>query len=202
MLRLRNGTFVLLVQTLAHLQGVALSPRTNLHAATTEPVTGKLKRIVVVKGRPPQQPRDLVHIFASHALSVYIVIFRLQRLKSKKPTVREMAKTIEEIAFKEFYVKLVKVLPMGSMPQFYSRNLLPGDHKDKIDTLATRKEKGEYFLDHVIKPGVEIGYTGQFYEMLRVMENSDDPPVKFLAGEIRKFVNKDPQHSPVASTGK
>ena len=63
-------------------------------------------------------------------------------------------------------------------PDLYSHNLLPGDHKDNIDALDTQKKKAEYFLDHMIKPGVEIGYTGQFDEMLRVMEDSDDPPLQ------------------------
>ena len=35
---------------------------------------------------------------------------------------------------------------------------------------------------------MEIGYTGQFVEMLKVMENSDDPPMKFLAEEIKKYL--------------
>ena len=92
-------------------------------------------------------------------------------------------------AFRDFYSKLVKVLPMNSISDLYSHNLLPGDHKERIDALNTQKQKAEYFLDRVIKPGVEIGYTGQFDEMLKVMENSDDPPVRFLATEIKKFTS-------------
>jgi len=101
-----------------------------------------------------------------------------------------MAGAQAEDTFKKFYVKLVKVLPINNISSdLYSHNLLPGDHKARIDGLDTPKQKAEYFLDHVIKPGVEIGYTGQFDEMLKVMENSDDPPVKFLAGEIKKYIN-------------
>ena len=96
-----------------------------------------------------------------------------------------------EAAFKEFYVKLVKVLQINNISSdFYSRNLLPGDHKARIDALDTPQQKAEYFLDHVIKPGLDIKYTGQFDEMLRVMGNSDDPPVKFLAGEINEYISK------------
>ena len=92
-------------------------------------------------------------------------------------------------AFKEFYTKLVKVLPMNNISSdLYSHDLLPGDHKAKIKALDTQKEKAEYFLDHVIEPGMAIGYTGQFVEMLKVMENSDDPPVKFLVEEIKKYL--------------
>lgn len=66
--------------------------------------------------------------------------------------------------------------------------LLPGDHKSSIDALDTQKQKAEYFLDHVIKPGLEVGYTEQFDKMLNVMETSDDPTVNFVADEIRKFI--------------
>jgi len=95
-------------------------------------------------------------------------------------------------AFKEFYSRLVKVLPMSSISSdLYSHDLLPGDHKDTINALDTQKKKAEYFLDHVIKPGLEIGYTGQFDEILKVMDSSNDPPVKFLVGRIKKFISEE-----------
>ena len=98
-----------------------------------------------------------------------------------------MAKSPKD-GFKEFYIKLLEVLPTSHLiPHFYSRNLLSNDHKSKLDGLTTDKEKAEYFLDKVIKPGLEIGYTEQFDEMLLIMLNSDDPPVKHLADEIMKF---------------
>ena len=73
------------------------------------------------------------------------------------------------------------------MTKLYSDKLLSGNHKDCIDSLATGKEKTEYFLDKVIKPGLEINYTKLFDEMLRVMESSDDPTVNYLVNEIHKF---------------
>ena len=95
-----------------------------------------------------------------------------------------------ESAFQKFYPKLAKVLPMESLlPEFYSNGLLPGNHKAKIDALHTQKEKAGYFLDYVIKPGLEVGYIGQFDKMLKIMETSDDPAVKFVAEEIRGYVN-------------
>ena len=93
-----------------------------------------------------------------------------------------------ESILQKFYPKLLKVLPMSSiLTEFYSRGLLPGDHKANIEARDTQKKKAEYFLDHVIKPGLEVGYTGQFDKMLKVMEASDDPAVKFIAEEIRKL---------------
>ena len=64
--------------------------------------------------------------------------------------------------FKKFYSELTKVLPMiinNLVTTLYSSELLSGDHKGRIDPLSTIKEKTEYFLDKVIKPGLEIAYT-------------------------------------------
>ena len=70
----------------------------------------------------------------------------------------------------------------------YSKELLSGDHKSRIESLLTDKEKTEYFLpDRVIKPGLEIKYTKQFDEMLRVMRTSDDSAVNYLVDEMQKF---------------
>ena len=92
--------------------------------------------------------------------------------------------------FKKFYLELTKVLPMIInilVTTFYSSTLLSGDHKGRIDSLPTDREKTEYFLDKLIKPGLEIKYTEQFDEMLKVMTNSDDPAVKYLVDEMQKL---------------
>ena len=99
-----------------------------------------------------------------------------------------MANTLD--VFKKFYRDVTKVLPMiinDLVTKLYSDKLLSGNHKDCIDSLATGKEKTEYLLDKVIKPGLEINYTKLFDEMLRVMESSDDPTVNYLVNEIHKF---------------
>ena len=99
--------------------------------------------------------------------------------------------------FKEFYLKLLEVLPTGHLiSQFYSRNLLSDVHKCKLDALTNEKERAEYFLDKVIKPGLQIDYTKQFDEMLLIMQSSDDPPVKYLADEVKKVIEQ-----PEASLG-
>ena len=92
--------------------------------------------------------------------------------------------------FKTFYSKLTKVLPMiinDQVTKLYSDKLLSGNHKDCIDSLTTGKKKTEYFLDKVIRPGLEIDYTELFDEMLKIMESSDDPTVNYLVNEIHKF---------------
>lgn len=97
-----------------------------------------------------------------------------------------MAKSTND-TFKEFYPKLLKILPVDCLiTQFYAENLLSSAHKSKLDGLSTRKDKTKYFLDEVIEPGLNIDYTEQFDEMLAFMAKSDDPAVRFLAKEINK----------------
>ena len=74
--------------------------------------------------------------------------------------------------------------------QFYSRTLLSNNHKNELDTLMTNRAKAEYFLDKVIKPGLQIDYTKQFDEMLLIMRTSDDPPVKYLGDNIMIFMGQ------------
>ena len=97
-----------------------------------------------------------------------------------------MAKNTKGV-FKEFYPKLLEIVPVDCLiPQFYSKELLSSAHKGKLDTLPTYKERAKYFLDEVIEPGLKIDYMDQFDEMLAIMVISDNPAVKFLAGEINR----------------
>ena len=72
--------------------------------------------------------------------------------------------------------------------EFVANKLLPGDHKAKVESLSTQKEKAQYFLDTVIKPGLSIGYTEPFNKLIIIMESSDNGTVQFLAKEIQKRV--------------
>ena len=97
-------------------------------------------------------------------------------------------------AFKKFYPSLQEILPVDVLTtQFFAKGLLSNAHKEKLDGLSTAKainrEKAKYFLDEVIAPGLKIGYMQQFDEMLKIMTNSDEPPVKFLASEITQSRN-------------
>ena len=87
----------------------------------------------------------------------------------------------------------------------YSNELLSGDNKGYIDSFLTNKEKTEYLLDKVIKPGLEIEYTELFDEMLRIMKTSDDRTVNYLVDKIEKFTLRAPplpvEQKPVASQG-
>ena len=114
--------------------------------------------------------------------------------------------------FKKFYSEFTKVLPMiinNLVTTLYSNELLSGDNKGYIDSLLTNKEKTEYLLDKVIKPGLEIEYMEIFDEMLRIMKTSDDRTVNYLVDKIEKFTLRAPplpvdspvEQNPVASQG-
>ena len=96
-----------------------------------------------------------------------------------------MAKTTADI-FKEFYPKLLEILPIDCLiSQLYSKQLLSSNHKERLQALTTKKERAKCFLDEVIEPGIKVDCMEQFYEMLAVMVKSDDPPVRFLAKEMK-----------------
>ena len=101
--------------------------------------------------------------------------------------------------FQRFYARLVKTLPMDDAvftAELYSSNLLPTDLKEHIEShaaLPTLAGKASYFLDHMIKPSVTSDEGGrQFYELLRVMDDSDYQGVKELAKQIRDALKVKP----------
>ena len=73
--------------------------------------------------------------------------------------------------------------------ELYSRDLLPDNIKEHVESLATSAQKASYFLDHVIKPSITItsGQEGssQFDQLLDVMEDSDYQGVTELSKLIR-----------------
>ena len=90
--------------------------------------------------------------------------------------------------FKKFYVKLVKCLPMDDTlfrAELFTNDLLPGDHKEHVESLATKFDKAAYFLDHVIKPSVTSDDGSSFDKLLNVMEDSEYQNVMELAEQIR-----------------
>ena len=92
-------------------------------------------------------------------------------------------------AFTKFYNKLTEALPMNDLlADFCTSKLLSGNHKNILESLSTQKEKAQYFLDKVIKPGLNIGYTEQFNKMINVMKSNDDPVVKYLVKQIQDYM--------------
>ena len=95
--------------------------------------------------------------------------------------------------FKKFYVQLVKKLPMNDTlftAELFANDLLPGDQKERVESLPTKSDKASYFLDHVIKPSVTSDDGSSFDKLLNVMEDSDHQGVKELAKLIRTSLRK------------
>ena len=63
--------------------------------------------------------------------------------------------------------------------------LLPGDMENKIKAEATQVEKATYFINHVIKPSLDIDSTVYPEQLLVAMKESDYVHVKELANKIK-----------------
>ena len=84
--------------------------------------------------------------------------------------------------------KLVKCLPMDDtlfVTKLSSCKLLPGDTNDQLKALPTQSAKSSYFVDHVIKPALEIDDTSSFDDLLSVMEHCGYVHVEKLAFKIK-----------------
>ena len=95
--------------------------------------------------------------------------------------------------FTTFYYQLVTSLPMDDAlfrAKLFTNGLLPGDHKEHVESLPTKSDKASYFLDHVIKPSVTSDDGSSFNKLLNVMEDSDHQGVKRLAKLIRTRLRK------------
>ena len=104
-----------------------------------------------------------------------------------------MAQKPQIQAYKNYSEKLVKCLPMDDTlftVSLSKRQLLPGNTSDKIETLSTQADKALYFLNHVIKPALDIDDTSSFDDLISVMEHCGYTHVKKLACEIKSEIDK------------
>ena len=62
--------------------------------------------------------------------------------------------------------------------------LLSFDRKSELDSLTSPQEKIKHFLDAILIPGLNAGYTGHFDEMVVMMKENDDVLVKFLIEKL------------------
>ena len=96
-------------------------------------------------------------------------------------------------AYKDYVEKLIKCLPMDDVlftTQLSNHNLLPGNTSNRIGSLPTQPDKASYFLNHVIKPALDIDDVSSFNSLLSVMEHCDYAHVKKLACEIKSEIDK------------
>ena len=96
-------------------------------------------------------------------------------------------------AYEKYAITLIECLPMDDtvftamLPKY---GLLAGDTSDYLKALPTQGSKASYFLDHVIKPALDIGDTSSFDSLLSVMEQCGYAHVEKLACKIKSEVNK------------
>ena len=95
--------------------------------------------------------------------------------------------------YKDYVEKLIKCLPMDDVlftAQLSIHDLLPGNTSNKIVALSTQPEKASYFLNHVIKPALDIDDDSSFNSLISDMEHCGYCHVKKLACEIKSEINK------------
>jgi len=98
-----------------------------------------------------------------------------------------MEKSVEEAkkAIQKCYPNLLQLLPISELiERFYSLELLSHDRKSKLDSLTSPEGKIKYFLDEMLIPGLNIGYTGHFDAMITMMKESDDVLTRRLCEKL------------------
>ena len=96
-------------------------------------------------------------------------------------------------AYQNHVEKLVKCLSMDDthfITKLSAQELLPGDTENKIKTLSTPADKASYFLNHVIKPALDINETSDFDELLSIMQNCGYKHVQKLSVTIKCEIKK------------
>ena len=105
-------------------------------------------------------------------------------------------------AYDNHIKKLVKCLPMVDthfITTLSAEKLLPGDTKDKIETLSTQADKASYFLNHVINPALEIDDISDFEKLLTIMQNCGYNHVQKLANTIKLEIDNSNETRPPVS---
>ena len=90
-------------------------------------------------------------------------------------------------AYDNHVEKLVKCLPMDDtyfINLLASQALLGGNILYEIQTLSTPANKASHFLNHVIKPALDIDETSNFEKLLTVMQKCDYIHLQKLASII------------------
>ena len=98
-----------------------------------------------------------------------------------------MAKKLATELFEQYYKTLIYLLPMKDatfIDELLENDLLTGDLKIKLESLAVHNQRASYFLDYVIKPELAVGNSRCFVDLLTIMKSSKHDNVKELAKEI------------------
>ena len=71
-----------------------------------------------------------------------------------------------------------------------AEELLPGNTGNKIKAMSTQAEKASYFLDHVVKPALDIGEISDFDKLLSIMQCCGYKHVQKLALTVKLEIDK------------
>ena len=110
-------------------------------------------------------------------------------------------------AYQNHLEKLVKCLPMDDtcfVTKLSAEELLPGDTESKIKAMhmSTLADKASYFLDHVIKPALDIGDTSDFDKLLSIMQTCGYKHVQKLAVTVKLEIDNKPEEIKSHLSGK
>ena len=97
-------------------------------------------------------------------------------------------------AFKRSYSRLKDALPINTLlPYFFEVGAVPGDLKEKMNSIPIRSDKVICLLDEM-ELGLKVGITDQFESFVSVMEKfggeNNNIVVKRLAADIRLILSK------------
>ena len=112
-------------------------------------------------------------------------MIKIMASKVAKPTAEQYYE-----AFRKSYSKLKDALPINDLlPDFFEAGVVPGNIKEKLNSIPFRSEKVLYLLDE-IELGLKVGIADQFESFICVMEKfaivNDNTVVRILAEGIRK----------------
>ena len=107
---------------------------------------------------------------------------------------QQLTKMSPNEVFKQFFVKLVTMLPVDDaifLATLFSCDLLPGDLMNVITAKNTPAEKALCFLNEKIKRDISSGDFKSFNKLIGIMEASENDSLKDLAKEIRRALQED-----------
>lgn len=99
--------------------------------------------------------------------------------------------------YQKYFRDLIQSLPMDDslfIAMLSGYGLLPGDTESKINAKETQVEKASYFINHVIRPSLNIGNRVYPDKLLVAMTESGYEHVKELAHQIKSETSV-PAHS-------
>ena len=78
-------------------------------------------------------------------------------------------------------------LPINSMlGKLFSKDVITLKEKESIKACSTQSDRMEYLLDYVIIPSLKVDVINKFKGLLKVMKESDDPTLLYMAKKLGK----------------